>query len=69
VSIHFDQSDSACDFARPAQRTVNQQVPASGTFNFNVGEFPYGGTFHVYLSITLKDGRVVNFGEKKLCIR
>ena len=69
VWMRMDQSDSACEFARPAQRTVNEQVPAAGTYNFNAGNFPYGGTYRVYLSVQLKDGRVVSFGEKKLCIR
>jgi uncharacterized protein YraI len=69
VSIHFDQSDTICSFARPAQRTVNQVVPAAGRFDFNIKEFPYGGTYKVYLMVNLTDGRTVQYGEKKLCIR
>jgi uncharacterized protein YraI len=69
VWIRFDPSETACEFVRPAQNVVNTQVPAAGTYNFNVGQFAYGGTYRVYLAIQLKDGRVVTWGEKKLCIR
>ncbi len=69
VRIHFTQSNNACDFARPAQREVDQVVPAAGTYNFNVLDFPYGGTFWVYFTVRLTDGRVVQWGQKKLCIR
>lgn len=69
VRIRFTQSDTACDFARPAQREVDQVVPAAGTYNFNVLDFPYGGTFWVYFNVRLTDGRVVQWGQKKLCIR
>lgn len=69
VRIHFTQSDNACDFARPAQRQVDQVVPAAGTYSFNVLDFPYGGTFWVYFTVHLTDGRVVQWGQKKLCIR
>ena len=69
VRIHFTQSDNACEFARPSQRQVDQVVPATGTYSFNVSEFPGGGTFWVYLTVRLKDGRVVEWGQKKLCIR
>lgn len=69
VRIRFSQSDTACDFARPAQREVDQVVPAAGTYSFNVLDFPYGGTFWVYFNVRLIDGRVVQWGQKKLCIR
>ena len=69
VRIHFTQSNNACDFARPAQREVDQVVPAAGVYSFNVLDFPYGGTFWVYFTVRLTDGRVVQWGQKKLCIR
>ncbi len=69
VRIHFTQSDAACDFARPAQREVDQVVPAAGTYSFNVLDFPLGGTFWVYFTVRLTDGRVSQWGQKKLCIR
>ncbi|MCS7060476.1 MAG: hypothetical protein RMN25_04850, partial [Anaerolineae bacterium] len=69
VRIHFKQSNEACAFARPAQREIEQVVPATGTFYFNVLDFPYGGTFWVYFTVRLMDGRVVQWGQKKLCIR
>jgi uncharacterized protein YraI len=67
--IHFDQDNTLCGFAKPTQKTVNQQVAPAGKFSFNVLDFPYGGTMRVWWSIVLADGRVVNWGEKKLCIR
>ncbi len=69
VWIHFVHDATICSFDRPAQKTVNQQVGLTGPYNFNVIDFPYGGTYRVYLEITLTDGRVVQWGEKKLCIR
>ena len=70
VWIHFVHDSTICGFDRAAQRQVNDQVSASaGRYDFNIIQFPYGGTYKVYLDITLTDGRVVQWGEKKLCIR
>lgn len=69
VWIHFVQDDNICGFTKQTQHIVNQQVPAAGKYDFNVLQFPYGGTLKVYLTVTLNDGRTVQWGEKKLCIR
>jgi uncharacterized protein YraI len=69
VTIHFDYDSKICGFDRKAQKTVNQVVPAAGRFDFNISQFPYGGTYKVYLLVNLTDGRTVQYGEKKLCIR
>ena len=69
VWIHFVHDETICGFDRAAQRQVNEQVALSGRYDFNITQFPYGGTYKVYLEITLADGRVVQWGQKKLCIR
>ncbi len=69
VWIHFVHDETICGFDRAAQRQVNEQVALSGRYDFNITQFPYGGTYKVYLDITLADGRVVQWGQKKLCIR
>jgi uncharacterized protein YraI len=69
VWIHFVHDATICGFDREAQRQVNEQVASSGRYDFNITQFPYGGTYRVYLEITLTDGRVVQWGQKKLCIR
>ena len=69
VTMRFDQNNDICGFARAAQKTVNQPVAASGRFDFNIKDFPYGGTYKVGLFVTLTDGRTVQYGEKRLCIR
>ncbi|HEY3290964.1 MAG TPA: SH3 domain-containing protein, partial [Anaerolineae bacterium] len=45
--IHFVQDNTLCGFARPTQHTVNQQVSPAGKYDFNVLDFPYGGTLKV----------------------
>jgi uncharacterized protein YraI len=69
VWIHFVHDATICGFDRAAQREVNQQVALTGRYDFNITQFPYGGTYKVYLEMTLTDGRVVQWGQKKLCIR
>ncbi len=69
VWIHFVQDNNICGFVRQTQHIVNQQVPAAGSYSFNVLQFPFGGTLKVFLTVTLKDGRTVQWGEKRLCIR
>ena len=69
VWIHFVHDETICGFDRAAQQQVNEQVALSGRYDFNITQFPYGGTYKVYLEITLADGRVVQWGQKKLCIR
>jgi uncharacterized protein YraI len=69
VTMRFDQNDDICGFARAAQKTVNQGVANAGRYDFNITDFPLGGTFKVYLNVTLTDGRTVAYGEKRLCIR
>jgi uncharacterized protein YraI len=70
MDIHFDQdNNNLCGFNKQGQTFVNQQVQPAGSYNFNVNQFPYGGTYRVYWTVTLVDGRTVIWGEKKLCIR
>jgi len=68
--IHFDQDNSnACGFNKPTQKTINQQVSPAGKFDFNAIDFPYGGTMRISWSVVLVDGRAVEWGFKKFCIR
>ena len=68
--IHFDQDNTGmCGFNKATQKTINQQVSPEGTFAFNALDFVYGGTMRVWWQVVLTDGRVVTWGEKKLCIR
>jgi hypothetical protein len=69
VWIHFVHDATICGFDRAAQKEVNQQVALTGRYDFNITQFPYGGTYKVYLEMTLTDGRVVQWGQKKLYIR
>jgi uncharacterized protein YraI len=70
VWIHFVHDATICGFDRTAQRQVSEQLsPSTGRYDFNITQFPYGGTYRVYLDIVLTDGRSVQWGEKKLCIR
>lgn len=67
--IHFVQDNTLCAFVRQTQHTVNQQVSPAGKYDFNVQDFPLGGTMKVSWTVVLTDGREVEWGVKKLCIR
>jgi hypothetical protein len=65
----FDQDNSGyCDFTKQAARTINQPVQNAGTYAFNVKDFSGGATMRIYLRIKRKDGQVVEYGDKRLCI-
>ena len=69
VWLVFEQDDSGyCDFTKKSARTINQQVQTTGSFAFNVKDFPGGATLRIYLNVKRKDGQVVEFGDKRLCI-
>ncbi len=68
--IHFSQDNSgACGFTTLTQKTIDQQVSPAGKFDFNVQDFPYGGSMRISWSVVLADGRSVEWGFKKFCIR
>jgi uncharacterized protein YraI len=65
----FEQDDSGyCDYTKKSARTLNQQVEPTGSYAFNVKDFPGGATLRIYLNVKRKDGQVVEFGDKRLCI-
>ncbi|MCS7060475.1 MAG: SH3 domain-containing protein [Anaerolineae bacterium] len=69
IWLRFDSADGVCPFNRPARAPISLQFPqGAASFRFNAGEYPNGATFRVFLLIKLKDGRWVQFGEKRLCI-
>ena len=69
VWLVFEQDNSGyCDFTKKSARTLNQQVDTTGSYSFNVKDFPGGATLRIYLNVKRKDGQVVEFGDKRLCI-
>jgi len=69
IWLRFDPADGVCPFNRPGRAPIALQFPqGASSFRFNAGEYPNGATFRVFLLIKLKDGRWVQFGEKRLCI-
>ncbi|MGQ9903789.1 MAG: SH3 domain-containing protein [Anaerolineae bacterium] len=69
IWLRFDSTDGVCPFNRPARAPISLQFPqGAASFHFNAGEYPDGATFRVFLMIKLKDGRWVQFGDKRLCI-
>ncbi len=69
IWLRFDPTDGVCPFNRPARAPISLQFPqGAASFRFNAGEYPDGATFRVFLLIKLKDGRWVQFGDKRLCI-
>jgi uncharacterized protein YraI len=69
IWIVFEQDDSGyCGFTKQAAKTIDDPVPNTGTYSFNVKDFPGGATMRIYLNIKRKDGQVVEFGDKRLCI-
>lgn len=69
IWLRFDSADGVCPFNRPARPPISLQFPqGAASFRFNAGEYPEGATFRVFLMIKLKDGRWVQFGDKRLCI-
>lgn len=69
IWLRFDPTDGVCPFNRPARAPISLQFPqGAASFRFNAGEYPEGAAFRVFLLIKLKDGRWVQFGDKRLCI-
>jgi uncharacterized protein YraI len=69
VWLVFEQDNSGyCDFTKKSVRTLNQQVATTGSYSFNVKDFPGGATLRIYLNVRRTDGQVVEFGDKRLCI-
>jgi uncharacterized protein YraI len=69
IWLRFDSTDGVCPFNRPARPPISLQFPqGAASFRFNAGEYPEGAAFRVFLMIKLKDGRWVQFGDKRLCI-
>ncbi len=69
VWLVFEQDNSGyCDFTKKSAKTLNQQVDTTGSYAFNVKDFPGGATLRIYLNVKRKDGQVVEFGDKRLCI-
>ena len=69
VWLVFEQDNSGyCDYTKKSAKTLNQQVDTTGSYAFNVKDFPGGATLRIYLNVKRKDGQVVEFGDKRLCI-
>lgn len=69
IWIVFEQDNSGyCGYTKQAVKTINDQVPLTGTYSFNVKDFPGGATMRIYLNIKRNDGQVVQYGDKRLCI-
>jgi hypothetical protein len=51
----------------PGSGGINQALPGSGTFKFNVNTLAYGG-YKLQLEVIRKDGTPVRYNEKYLCI-
>ncbi len=68
IWIVFEQDNSGyCGYAKQAVKAINQRVDG-GYFAFNVKDFPGGATMRIHLNVKRKDGQVVEFGDKRLCI-
>jgi uncharacterized protein YraI len=69
IWLVFEQDNSGyCGYAKTAVKTINERLPNSGTYAFNVKDFPGGATMRIHLNIKRKDGQVVEYGDKRLCI-
>ena len=68
IWIVFEQDNSGyCGYAKQAAKTINERVD-TGTYAFNVKDFPGGATMRIHLNVKRKDGQVVEFGDMRLCI-
>ncbi|MCL4505212.1 MAG: SH3 domain-containing protein [Chloroflexi bacterium] len=68
IWIVFEQDNSGyCGYTKQAAKTINERVDG-GYYAFNVKDFPGGATMRIHLNVKRKDGQVVEFGDKRLCI-